>query len=160
MKYRTSCKMRRIDNFPLEYTILQLLHKQGMEFYGFLLIPTQTLVGQFILYSNYTLIRHWNELDVTMKYLIMMIDLTVICIWNAILEVSGRFHMDATKSLKSWKLLTVRNKMETKYLSKFRKAARPLAIGFGEVFKIKRLTVLKFIRGIVKGTFRALLTIK
>jgi hypothetical protein len=161
MEYRTSHNIRQVKNISTEYRILELLHKQGMSFYGMLVIPSQILLGQFILYSNYTLIRHWNELDVTMKYLIMIMDFTVVCFWNSTLEVSGRFHMDATKSLQSWKLLPVKNKLEGKYLSKLRKATRPLAIGVGEVFKIKRLTVLRFTRGIVKGTFRALLlTIK
>jgi hypothetical protein len=160
MEYRTSHKMRRVENFPTEYRTLELLHKRGIAFYGLIIIPAQTLFGQFILYSNYTLIRHWNELGIVMKYLILFIDLTVIFFWNVTLEACGRFHMDATKAQKSWKLLPVRNNKEAKYLSKFRKSSRPLAIGAGEIFKIKRLTVLKFLRGIVKGTFRALLTIK
>jgi hypothetical protein len=149
--------MRRFENFPTEYRTIELLHKQGMAIFGVILVPGQTLVGQFILYSNYTLIRHWNELDSTIKGIITMIDLTVICFWLIVLEVCGRFYMEAAKSLKSWKLLPVINRMEAKYLSKFRKASRPLVIGFGEVFKIKRLSMFKFLGGIVKGTFKALL---
>jgi hypothetical protein len=160
-EYRTSNRMRRFENFSTEYRTLELLHKQAMSIFGVMIIPEQNLVGQFVLYSNYTLIKYWNELDFTIKCVITMMDLTVLCFWFIILEVCGRFYMEAAKSLKSWKLLPVRNRMEAKYLSKFRKASRPLVIGFGEVFKIKRLTVLKFLRGIVKGTFRALLlTIK
>jgi hypothetical protein len=149
--------MRRFENFPTEYRTLELLHKQAMSIFGVMLLPGQTLLGQFILYSNYTLIKHWNELDSTIKCVVTILDLTVLCFWFSILEVCGRFYMEATKSLKSLKLLPVRNRMETRYLSKFRKSTRPLTISYGEVFKIKRLSVLKFLRGIVKGTFRALL---
>jgi hypothetical protein len=156
-EYRTSNRMRRFENFSTEYRTLELLHKQGMAIFGIMLLPGQTLLGQFILYSNYTLVRHWNELDSTINGVITMMDFTVFCFWLIILEVCGRFYMEAAKSLKSWKLLPFRNRMEAKYLSKFRKASRPLVIGFGEVFKIKRLTMFKFLGGIVKGTLKTLL---
>jgi hypothetical protein len=50
-------------------------------------------------------------------------------------------------------------KEEKKFISKFRKACRPLRVGAGSTFTIRRLSVLKFARAIVKGTIRALLTV-
>jgi hypothetical protein len=158
-EYRTSPTLRHAENLSKEYRTVELLHKRGMAFYGTMVLPTQTILGQFILYCNFTLIRHWTKLDATMKCFISLVTFSVLCFWGSTLEASGRFHMDSTKALKSWKLLNFRNKDEAKYLSKFRKSCRPLTVGTGEVFKIKRLNVLKFFRGIVKGTFRALLTL-
>lgn len=79
--------------------------------------------------------------------------------WGALLQLSGVFHKHAKITLKSWKNIKVGNKMDKKYMSKFLKACRPIAIGERGLFLVKQTTVLKFFRAIVKGTFRALLTL-
>lgn len=60
--------------------------------------------------------------------------------------------------MKSWKEIYFKDKKEAKWFSKFRKARKELELGKKGVLTFKRLTVLKFLRGIIKGTFRALLT--
>ncbi len=72
------------------------------------------------------------------------------------LEISGRIHEDAKKTIKSWKNIEFSSLHERKYMSRFRKCCRPLKLGIEGTFTIKRLSVLKFMRAIIKGTFRAL----
>jgi hypothetical protein len=79
--------------------------------------------------------------------------------WGLILEISGRFQTFSSSTLKSWKLLQFQSAIESKYLKKFKKSQKPLLIGKQGVFIIQRLTVLKFFRALMKGTFKALLTI-
>jgi hypothetical protein len=158
-KYRTKDELRRLPNLVFEYRKIELLHKQSMMIYGILIIPAQSLLAQFILYSNFTLIRHWSDLGRTMQVMILVLSFAMFTSWCLILEISGRFHVNSIRLLKSWKMLEFRSKYEAKYLSKFRKGCRPLSIGLPGYIKIKRLTVLKFMKGIVGGTFRALLTL-
>lgn len=80
-------------------------------------------------------------------------------IWGLTLEMAGRIALEATKVTKSWKQIKIKDKLEGKIFTKFRKSCRPVVFGQEGVFTIKRMTVLKFFRAIVKGTFRALLTI-
>lgn len=80
-------------------------------------------------------------------------------IWAWILEICGRYNAESKKTLDSWKFLEHRGKEEKKLMSKVRKSCRPFSFGEKGIFVIKRMTVLKFLRGIVKGTFRALLTL-
>lgn len=76
-------------------------------------------------------------------------------IWMMVLEFSGRFTQQASITLKSWKFLDFKNKIDKKLMNKFRKSFPPLKIGKDRVFVIKRLNVLKFMRSIVTGVFRA-----
>jgi hypothetical protein len=158
-KYRTKDELRRVPNLVLEYRKVELLHKQGMIVYGILLIPGQSLLTQFILYSNFTLIRHWTDLGHTMQFIIVSLSFMVFTFWCVILEISGRFYVNSITLLKSWKMLEFKSKGEAKFMSKFKKGCRPLSIGLQGYMKVKRLTVLKFMKSIVGGTFRALLTL-
>lgn len=79
--------------------------------------------------------------------------------WGTVIEVSSWAQVMAKKTIASWKFVKFKGKDERKFLAKFRKASKPISVGVMGVFEIKRLTVPKFFRGIIKGTFRALLTI-
>jgi len=155
--YRTRSGLRHVDIMPREYKAMELLHKLGMIVYGKMLAPNHTLLGQFILLSNYTLIKQWENSGFFINLMLFAASGIVLCFWCATLEVSGRFHKSAAKTIQSWKFMKQKSRHDSKLMSKFRKSCRPLAIGFEQIFKIKRLTVLKFIRGVIKGTFRALL---
>jgi len=78
-------------------------------------------------------------------------------VWLVALELSGRLELGSRRLLMSWKNWnwSVPNK---KLLSKFRKSCRPICKRAGSNHLIKRTSVLKFLKGIVRGT-RALLTI-
>lgn len=60
--------------------------------------------------------------------------------------------------IKSWKQKIYRDKYDQKYFSKFRKCQTPLVIGMEGVFIFTRKRAIIFLQAIVKGTFRALLT--
>jgi hypothetical protein len=85
--------------------------------------------------------------------------LTIQMLWGLLLESCGRIDKEAKKVPKSWKFIPNLDKMERKLLSKFGRGCRSITCGHQDVFTIKRMTVLKFFRAIVKGTFRALLTV-
>jgi len=118
------------------------------------------MISQFILYCNYTLIRHWDELEMVMKALIIIMSFDMTVFWCATLEVCGRFHRNSSELLKSWKLLESRSREEAKFMRKFKKRSRPLTVGLEGIRKIKRLSILKFIQRLVSATVRALLTLQ
>lgn len=58
---------------------------------------------------------------------------------------------------KSWKYLqNPMELMERKMLGKFGKGTRPISFGLEGVFTVKRNSVIKFYRAVIKGTLRAL----
>ncbi|CAL8085587.1 unnamed protein product [Orchesella dallaii] len=45
---------------------------------------------------------------------------------------------------------------ETKYMKKFVKSCKPLSIGYGNTYVIRKKSVLNFFKFVARGTFRAL----
>jgi hypothetical protein len=159
-KYLTLNELRN-DAFALthEYRCLELIHRLTMQSFGGVFPVAQGLVGQFILFCNFYIILGWDTLGRIDRILLTLWTLSCTCSWLIILELSGRFYENAKQTLKSWKFMKFEDKLQGRYMKKFRKTCRPLKIGLDGYMKINRLAVLKFIRGITKGTFRALLTV-
>lgn len=89
-----------------------------------------------------------------------MLSILAQCIWFIGLEVTGRIDLYGKRVLRSWKYIEHQNNDDRKYMNKFRKGCRPLAWGVEGVWVVKRLSVLKFLMAVVKGTFRAILALK
>jgi len=139
---------------------LEILHKLCMDIFGILVIALQAVITQVILMTNYTIIRHWNRLDEVTIAVLILFTAVFQTVWFTILTCGGLYHVHSGRTLKSWKYLKFSSKEEAKMISKFRKSCRPLGIGLVGYFISRRLTVLKFMRGVVRGTFRALLALK
>lgn len=58
----------------------------------------------------------------------------------------------------SWKRHTWESKPKARYMRKFRKACRPLLIRYQETFVVKRITPFVYVKGVIRGIFRAVLT--
>jgi hypothetical protein len=154
-RYRTINALRKPMNLVLEYRMVEILHKLGMSTFGSLLLPFHILMGQFILFSNVSALRGGKDFD----FNFIILSFYAQAAWFCVLEFGGRFHKNSTKTVKSWKYFNFKTKAEAKYMSKFRKACVPLCLEAKGVFSVKRLSVLKFIRSVVRGTFRAVLTL-
>jgi len=159
-RYSTKNKLRKPCNLSREYLCVELLHKQAMYVYGILTIIGQALTVQFVSYCNYTLLRNWNELDMVMKILIIMMTIDMTLFWGVTLEVSGRFYVNSTRVLESWKFLSLDSAREIAFMAKFKKSCKPLAFGFAGYRKITRLSILEFIGCIARITIRALLALE
>ncbi|OXA53672.1 hypothetical protein Fcan01_10180 [Folsomia candida] len=152
-------EVRQPGNIMREYSCLNLINMEVMETMGLLLLYIHSTYGQFCLFCNFVSIKKWDSLTYFTKVMLISWSVNGQLVWGLILETFGRMDMEAKKVPKSWKLIKSGEKIERKILSKFRKSMRPLTFGEEGVFTMKRMTVLKFFRGIIKGTFRALLTI-
>jgi hypothetical protein len=151
----------RNDAFALthEYRCLEIMHRLTMKSFGMAFPAIQGLLGQFVLFCNFNIILGWDTLGRIDRILLTLWTLTSMFLWIIVLELSGRFCENAKQTLKSWKFMKFDDKLQGRYMKKFRKTCRPLNIGLDGYMRINRLAVLKFIRGITKGTFRALLTV-
>lgn len=126
-----------------------------------LLVPTQFFIGKMVVLIMYMLIKYGSTLPSHIRIMWILWATIGAIFWSLILLMGGYIHLYGSKILDSWKYHKWSNltKFEKKAMSKFRKSCCPLSIAHGKTYVIKRLTVLKFIRGIIAGIFRALLTI-
>lgn len=158
--YTTIDVLREPDNLVKMYRTFELHHKMAVRVFGMIILPVHTAIMQGIRLVNFILISYYDQLNTITK--LMLIGFTIIAqiCWFGPLSCSGLFHQHAVATLKSWKYFKFSNKHDAKYIAKFRKSCKPLVLGTDGYFYIKRITVLKFVRGIITGTFRALLTVR
>lgn len=159
--YATIPTLRRTpDNIILVYRTVEIFIKNLLIHVGPVILPMQGLLSQFILILNYMLVRHGHSM--TLIVLMVALVWTAVCqiAWIIVLTLSATFQKGAVATIRSWKYFEFSSKFEKKYMNKFRKSCKPLCIGTKGVFRITKKTVLKFLQGIVRGTFRALITLK
>jgi len=151
--YMTSNRMRRPYNLMRAYRTVEVVHVMGIDLIGKLILPYYTVAGQFILFCNVSALRE-ESVDIVLV-LFSLIAQTIAFI---ALEFCGRFSMNAIATVNSWKYLNC-SYFDKKCLNKFRKSCIPLRVETKGYFVIKRLTVIKFLRSIVRGTFRTLMAL-
>jgi len=151
--YTTSNRMRIPYNLMHAYRTVEVVHRMGMDLIGKLILPYYTIAGQFILFCNVLGLQ-----EETTDVILLLLSFVAQCTAFSALEFGGKFSKNAIATVKSWKYLNY-SYFDKKWLNKFRKSCIPLRIETKGYFVVKRLTVLKFLRSIVKGTFRALITL-
>lgn len=159
VKYKTIPRFRWIPNLPTNYRAFERLHNDFMGIQGLVVLPLNIFISHYALYCNLVLIRDLRELDWFSVCGIAVWNIATLTIWGVLLHVGGAFHTLSKESLKSWKVCSGvgGSEHERKYLKKFRKGCRPLFIGTEGYFVMRRLSVLKFFRGVTRGTFRIML---
>ncbi|OXA38226.1 hypothetical protein Fcan01_27016, partial [Folsomia candida] len=100
-------QLRHLENLTRVYRQVELLHKLFLENYAFMLVPVQSLVGQYGLICNYSLISQWNEMDDATKVFLLTLLVISQVTWYLFLTLSGWFYDNSVKVLKSWKALGV-----------------------------------------------------
>ncbi|OXA38227.1 hypothetical protein Fcan01_27017 [Folsomia candida] len=130
-------ELRHVENFTRFYRQVELIHKLFMENYAIILVPIQSLVGQYGLICNYSPISQWEVMDGATKVFLLAQFFITQMAWFMLLSLSGWFHDNSVKVLKSWKALGVRNELEGKLMGKFRKSCKPMYIGYPGVFRIR-----------------------
>jgi len=156
--YRFSNRLRTIKYLPLIYRSIELIQLNINCLMGVAFIPMQALITQLSLFSICMVITKWKETDGVTKSLLAVWTVGCLMIWSAALEIGGRLNLEGKRLLRSWKDWNWSNK-DKKLINKIRNSCRPISLRAGGFHIIKRTSVLKFLKGIVRGTFRALLTI-
>ncbi len=140
---------------------VQIFQSKINDLLGVVIIPTQFLLGKLVVLIVFLIMKHGKELSTSKRVMWIAWAALAGLFWSLVLLMGGYIHLYGRKILDSWKYhkwVGLTN-LEKKQMKKFRKSCCPLSISYGKAYIIKRLTVLKFIRGIIAAIFRMLLTI-
>ncbi|OXA47961.1 hypothetical protein Fcan01_16943 [Folsomia candida] len=151
----TDSSFRSASQLPINYNAFVLLHRLCNDVLSPAIIPFQSLVLKFSIYCNWMLLAHWESLGF-LRLVLACAELCMITLWSGFLEIAGTFHAKSVKNRQSWRHLAESERI----FRKWRKAAKPLYFGHPGLHKIKKLSVLKFGKAIIRGTFRTLVTFK
>lgn len=157
--YKTVQSLRQPQKLCLVYRQVQIFVGVFLSVVGYLLVPAQTLITQLVVFSPILLTQHERNLGSTMKLVTISWNFIVVLTWIIILSLSGQIYQYGEMILLSWKYHKWETRFESKLMSKFRKSSKPFMINCGRTFVVRRITVLKFIRDLTTGVFRALMTV-
>lgn len=159
-KYKSNDSLRSISNMMHVYRSFQVLQTCAMSFMGIFLVMCNAVFMMCALYANFILIRHWHSLQPMTKATFGLGSPVLIGFWGFILDLGRVFSDGSRKVLLSWKTYNWGNATDAKLMSKFRKSCKPIRVSYGSQFVVGKTSVLRFLKGVVRGTLRALLTTK
>lgn len=151
---------RKPETLRLEYRKFEIVHKIVWSLFGFAVLPLQALIANIILYINFMIVRNRAQLRTLELLTILGGSIVALVFWTVVLEVSGRFHKHSKDNISSWRCAKCETTGGKKAFKKWRKSCRVLSIGKEGVFTVRRISVLKFVMGVVRGTLRCLLTLE
>ncbi|CAL8125332.1 unnamed protein product [Orchesella dallaii] len=157
--YETPSEVRQPQNLIVAYRSLQLFQQLVNNLVGKFIVPTQAIVTKLIVLSSYMAIKHGDKMEKASFFLIITWAGLAALFWSLMLMIGGHLHVHGKRVLDSWKYHRWGRPFDTKLMSKFRKSCRPIMVSFGNTYRIRRLSGLKFIRGLSRGILRALLTL-
>lgn len=158
VKYRTDPSLRTTCNIQVMIRALQLLHEHTLNFLGIWLVIGNGYFMYTVIFCSAVLMCYWSELLPIPKVMLCGICLIFLGFWLFLLELGRYFFVKGAKTMRSWKVCKWGS--NTKQMIKFQKSCRPILLSWGTQFVIRRATVLNFLRGIVRGTFRTLIVMK
>jgi len=160
--YRTINNLRSPHNLSLFYRSVEVLMKIGNKSIQPIIIPMQSFVTYYAVFTNYTLISGWSQMDRSMIAILLMGTIVSVAACGFTLQFGGWFSRNSIMLVKSWKVYAILPETR-KYYRRFMKSCRPLGFRaeeeYGQIL-LRSLTVLKFFQGAIRGTFRALLTLR
>lgn len=144
--------------FILTYRSAQLVHLYSMSLFGWMLVPLQAVIGHMIVFSLFMASKYGDRLHPTTIVPVGLWSVMQTFYWCLALKYGGVAHSQGAKSIRSWKSWNWgNNRMNVKEMKKLAKSCYPLTLSYRRTFVVKKLTVLKFVRGLSKGVFRLLL---
>lgn len=160
--YRTVNKLRTPAHLQIVFRSLQVLHTYAFTFMGKLIILCNATMMITPVSINLVLIRYWSEMDLFTIAPLLLASGLIVGFWTVTLELGRVFFLKGGKTMGSWKRANWGNigMREKVIMKKFTKSCKPILMQYGKQFTIKRVSVLVYFRGVVRGTMRALLTTK
>lgn len=160
-KYLTSPNLRKSpETLKNTYRSFQVLHASTNALFGPYYLILNALFMISCVYINFVLIKYWKALQIHTKFPLIIGLILMLTIWSSVMEMGRFLNTRGSKVLKSWKRHKWNDKTTTKIMHKFGLSCKPLQLAYGTQFVIRKGSLFIFYRGIVKGTCRALLTMK
>jgi len=122
--YRKSNSLRKLHNTIIEYRCTQILLEQFMSIYGFLLVPTHSLMTKLVLFCNYLAIRR-NEMHISVVGMLAVWSIFCSLFWAILLQIGGYAHLSRKNVFYSWKVFDWDYSKNNKLMARFRRSCKP-----------------------------------
>ncbi len=158
--YKTLNILRTPQNMRVTYRAFQILFANLLCFAGPFLLLGHGFTVMFPIFCNFVLIRYWNVLKPISKIFAVMAAVMVFGFWTFVLQLGKYLSVRGNKTLESWKRKRWNNHLDRRIMQNFQKSCRLVLIRCGNQLVLGRITQFNFVKAIMRGTFRSLLTSK
>lgn len=159
-KYTSEDTLRTLKPTMHVYRSLQVIHATAMYLFGPYLVVFNAIFMMSTIYVNFVLMRYWGSLELLTRLLLWFINF-ILTFYLVLLWLGCTFFVGSLSTLRSWKgLKWSETKAGNKEMKAFQRSCRPILMCWGNHFVIRRQSIFVYGRGVVRGTFRALLTTK
>ncbi len=87
-------------------------------------------------------------------------DLLVMGYWTFFLEIGCLFYVGGSKTLESWKRHNWGFQEQNRLMKRFCRSCKLIFFSYGRQFVVGKLSVLNYYKGVERGIFRSLLTVR
>lgn len=147
------------ENLRHAFRSFQILNSNIMSWLGNFLTFFHSVAMILPTFGNFVLITYWKDLFIAGKISIVCSAWGAFSFWTVTLQLGKYLYVRGDRILRSWKGVWWGTRKDTRVMNKFRKSCRPVLIHNGSLLVIARITQFKYMKGVVRGTFRSLLTL-
>ncbi|CAL8146769.1 unnamed protein product [Orchesella dallaii] len=152
--------LRQWKTYIREYRSLEILNIQYLEFYSPFSVLMNATAVQVALFSNVMLFTKWEQLSTEAVVILVSWCALDQILWVICLEMAAQLSVEGERTVKAWKGFDWDSVVGNKVMKKFAKSCKPIRIGHGTMYTIRKRNVLTFFKAILRGTFRAFLTLQ
>lgn len=143
------------------YRRMQIVHRHVIAVIGPFLVVLNAFMMMSPIYVNFVVMRYWDILEPLTKVALFGISLTFVTFYITLLELGCTFYIGGIKMLRSWQgFKWSESRIVNLEMKRFQRSCKPITLCWGNHFIIGKHSIFIYGRGVVRGTFRALLTIK
>lgn len=161
--YRSKSELRKnCDALIKEYRAMQILQKMYNNLFGQFLVPFQSVITLTFVFGSFIVIKHRNDDTMHIFPFLLMASWSIVApaCWSFMLLIGGYLHSNGMKVLSSWKYHRGwKSCLERKLMKKCQASCKPVTINYGKAYVIRKVSVLEFNKGLIRGLARALLTL-
>lgn len=158
-RYKTISNFRKLHNIVIVYRSLSILNIIITNIIGKVLVFMHTAMMLIPIYASFTLITTWRDIGFVARSVLLVIGVVTFVFWTAVLQLGKFLHVKGMKLMVSWKRPIGMNRKESQEMNKFRRSCQLLVVKCDGILVVRRMTQFVFVKGVLKGTFRSLLTL-
>lgn len=159
-RYRTLDRLRNSENLQIVYRGFQILNANMLSFVGPVVLVGHGVCAILPMFCNFILIRYWDILDAISITSVSIMGIFPLGFWTLVLQFGKYLFVRGNKTLGSWNRQSWGNLRENKIMKRFGRSCRLVLLRYGNQLVIGRMTQFVFVKAIMRGTFKSLLTIK
>lgn len=158
--YTAKAELRLPKNLILIYRSIQVVQIMLNGIFGKFLFPFQSALTLVFVLAAFMMIRIRDKFSGLHIAICTVLMLAAPVIWGLTLILYATVYGFANKILNSWKRANWKSKQERMLMARIRVSCKPIMMCCGSTFVIRKVSILLFLRGLIKGLVKCLLSFR